>query len=318
METTEPLAGHVIRRPRIEDAAQIHELVAACDTRVLGRPDTTLDDIADELGEPGFDRDLDGWLVHDLDGALAGWGWACRKGAGDIVDIDVVTRPDVPEVTAWLWETVTERGRRIAAGLGHPGVRLDIGLYRGDHGKRAVAAAHGFAPATSFHRLRADHEGPAAAKAAILPGVTFHQGLTEEVRRQAHLVKQRGFAGHFGFAPLPYDEWCAELVSSSSHDWAQLLLARVHGAPAGMLLGTDHFAADDNCGYVRNIAVLPAFRGRGLGRALLLRAFAADAGRGRVGTYLHVDAGNSTPALALYLSAGMREVLVIDVWRKTL
>ena len=37
----------------------------------------------------------------------------------------------------------------------------------------------------------------------------------------------------------------------------------------------------------------------------------------RIGTYLHVDSVGA-PALALYLSEGMRPTLVMDVWRKTL
>ena len=45
-------------------------------------------------------------------------------------------------------------------------------------------------------------------------------------------------------------------------------------------------------------------------------AFAAAAGRS--GTILHVDTNNPTPALGLYLSVGMKPVLIIDVWRRTL
>lgn len=148
--------------------------------------------------------------------------------------------------------------------------------------------------------------------------MTVHDGLTEEVRRQGHAVQQAGFAEHFGFTPKNYDEWYGELDSSVNTDWAQLTVARLDGEPVAMLLGTNAFLGDENSGYVRRLAVLPAFRGRGLGRLMLRLAFADDARRGRVGTYLHVDANNSTPALDLYLSVGMRQVLAIDVWRRTI
>jgi ribosomal protein S18 acetylase RimI-like enzyme len=62
--------------------------------------------------------------------------------------------------------------------------------------------------------------------------------------------------------------------------------------------------------------VLESARGRGLAKLLLRHAFAADSGRGRAGTILHVDTNNPTPALGLYESVGMRPVLVIDVWRR--
>ncbi|MFI6513209.1 GNAT family N-acetyltransferase [Streptosporangium sp. NPDC050855] len=315
--TTSIPAGYVTRRPRAGDAPRIHELISLCDVQVIGKADMTLDDVADQLNDPSFDLGTDGLLVHDATGRLTGWAWAWRKGAGDNVDIDVVVHPAAPELTGPLWDTVTERARRITAGLGHDRAVVDIALYREDGAKRAVAAARGFGAATTFVRLRADHTAP-VRHPALPAGVTVHDGLTEEVRRQAHAVEQAGFAEHFGFAPKGYDEWYDELASSASTDWSQLALARLDGEPVAMLLGTDAFLGDENCGYVRRLAVRPGFRGRGLGRFMLRRAFAEDAGRGRAGTYLHVDANNGTPALGLYLSVGMRQVLAIDVWRRTL
>jgi len=87
--------------------------------------------------------------------------------------------------------------------------------------------------------------------------------------------------------------------------------------PAGMILGTNSFADDENCGYVRVLGVRKEFRGQGLARFLLRLAFAYDAGLGREGTYLHVDQMGA-PALGLYLSEGMRQTLVMDVWRRTI
>ncbi len=317
MKTTIPAAGYLTRRPSAADAPEIHELISLCDTQVIGKADMTLDDVADQLNDSSFDVESDGWLVHDESGRLVAWAWACRKGASDNVDVDVVVHPGAPELTGPLWDTVTERAGQIAAELGHDRAVVDIGLYREDSGKRAVAAARGFSAATSFIRLRADHTGP-DGRPDPPPGMTMHDGLTEEVRRQGHAVEQAGFADHFGFAPKDYDEWHDELNSSVNTDWSQLVVARLDGEPVAMLLGTNAFLGDENCGYVRRLAVLPAFRGRGLGRFMLRRAFADDARRGRVGTYLHVDANNSTPALDLYLSVGMRQVLAIDVWRRTI
>ncbi|MCB1005324.1 MAG: GNAT family N-acetyltransferase [Acidimicrobiales bacterium] len=88
------------------------------------------------------------------------------------------------------------------------------------------------------------------------------------------------------------------------------------GTPAAMLHAHDGFLADEGCGYVRHVGVRRERRGQGLARLLLRTAFAADAARGRAGTLLHVDANNTTPALGLYRSLGMRPVLVVDVWRR--
>ncbi|MEV0383567.1 GNAT family N-acetyltransferase [Nonomuraea sp. NPDC050643] len=308
---------HDIRRPRVDDAAAIHELVAAYDTSVIGGPDSTFDDIVDELVEPGFDRDKDGWLAYDAAGRLVAWAWACATGDSDLVDVEVIVRPGVEGLAEGLWERVIGRARELAAERGHDGVTLHVGVYRVDEAKRVKAEELGFEPATSFHRMRIDHDGPLSPP--VPPGgLTLHTGEDDDVRREAHQVHQEGFAQHFAFVPAPYDQWYERRQSSSATDWGQLTLARIDGRAAGVVIGSNQFLSDEGCGYVATLAVAPEFRGRGLGRFLLRHAFAADAARGRKGTILHVDSNNTTPALGLYESAGMRPVMVIDIWGRRL
>lgn len=309
---------HTISRPTAADAAAIHELIATCDIAVIGAPDLTLEDVADELAEPGFDLDKDAWTVRDESGLLIGYAWSLAKGGSDLVDADVVVRPGADDdglLTAGLWRRVLDRAGEQAAERGHAAPTIDVGVYRADTAKQALAGQHGFEPATSFHRMRIDHDGPVEAPVPAA-GVTLHTGDDEAVRREAHRVHQEGFAEHFGFVKVGYDGWYERRQSQSVNDWTQLTVARVDGAPAAMLIGNDQFATDEGCGYVATLTVLPAYRGRGLGRLLLRHAFAADAARGRKGTILHVDSNNATPALDLYVSSGMRQVMVIDVWRR--
>jgi ribosomal protein S18 acetylase RimI-like enzyme len=311
--------GFRISRPTLDDATAIFRLVAACDTDVLGRPDLTPDDIAAELMEPGFNRDTDGWLVHDPAGRLVGWAWACRKGDSDNVDVAVVARTDEDGVAAHLWPLVQLRAVEIARELGHDRVVMDTGAYRADAQRREQLAGQGFEHAATFQRLRIDHDGP-RPRPRVPTGAVLRNGAEgvedEAVRRLGHEVRNESFADHFGFVPTDFAEWAAGLEASGAHDWAQLQVVTVAGEPAAMLLGANSFADDENCGYVRTLGVRKKFRGRGLARYLLRLAFARDAANGRVGTYLHVDSVG-TPALGLYLSEGMRQTLVMDVWRKT-
>ncbi len=306
---------HIIRRPRAEDAAAIHELSAACDVAALGVSDTTLGDIEEVLAEPKLDLDQDAWLAHDADGRLLAWAWAVGPGDSDLVEIEVSVRPGVDGLAERLWPVVLERARELARERGHDTATVDVVAYRADATKRALARKYGFEPSTSFSRMRIDFDGPVEPPAEP-PGLTLHTGLSDEVRREAHRVQQEGFADHYGFVPSDYDLWFERRQQQSANDWSQLILARVDGRPAAMVHGNDQFVIDQQCGYVATLAVLPEFRGRGLGKLLLRRAFAADAARGRKGTILHVDSNNVTPALGLYESAGMRPVLTIDVWRR--
>lgn len=308
---------HTISPPRPDDAAAIHELVAAYDTAVIGGPDSTLQDIADELAEPGLDLATDCWLARAPEGRLDGWAWAFRTGDSDLVEVEVIVRPGVTGLDERLWPAVLARAAELGGDRGHDAVTLHLGIHRADAAKRARAAELGFAPATSFHRMRVDHDG-AVPPPAPLPGLTLRTGESEEVRREAYRVHQEGFAEHFGFVRVSYEQWHARRQASSATDWSQLVLAHLDGRPAGLVIGSDQFLPDEGCGYVATLAVLPACRGRGLGRFLLRHAFAADAARGRKGTILHVDSNNTTPALGLYESAGMRQVLAVDIWERRL
>ncbi len=305
--------GFTWRRPGVDDAGAIWDFVAGRNTSVIGFPDVTLDDIRDELEEPGFDPSMDGWLVHDRDGRVAGYAWACRKSDSNEVDIDTVV--EVEEVGSWLWAATVARAREIGAELGHAEIALHIGIYRADDAQRARAAADGFTIGTTFHRLRIDHSGDPAEPDAS--GLTIRTGDEDEgVRRDALAVANEATAGQFGFVERTFDEWHRDVEASTNHDWAQLRVVYVDNQPVAMLQGNNQFVDDEDCGYIARIAVIEAARGKGLAKLLLRQAFARDARAGRGGTILHVDTNNPTPALGLYEGVGMRPVLVIDIWRR--
>lgn len=73
-------------------------------------------------------------------------------------------------------------------------------------------------------------------------------------------------------------------------------------------VGTIQGLMDDRGqGSVQNVGVLPGYRGRGLGRALLLKALGGFLAAGAVRVYLEVTAGNG-PAVRLYRDLGFRPV----------
>ena len=306
-------AGRHWRRPNVDDAPAIFALVCERNNAVLGFPDATLDDVRDELTEPGFDPTVDGWLVDDESGVVVGYGWAFGKGTSDMVDIDVIAGDAA--VADWLWGRVLERAAEMGAKAGHDAINVDVGIYQADAEQQARAAARAFTPATTFQRMRIDFDGPPPEPAAPDDVVVRVGPGDETFRRQGHDVSKRAFVDHFGFVAKSFAEWHAGIDSSATHDWAQLRVAYVDGEAVAMLRGSDQFVADENCGYVATVAVVHEARGRGLAKLLLRQAFADDYRRGRRGTILHVDDNNVTPAVDLYVSVGMRPVLAIDVWR---
>ncbi|MBI1339222.1 GNAT family N-acetyltransferase [bacterium] len=101
---------------------------------------------------------------------------------------------------------------------------------------------------------------------------------------------------------------------ASFHTWRDELLADPNFDPALCLAAFDEagrVAAVAQCwttGFIKDLAVDPAFRRRGLARALLRHVFFSFRARGASHVDLRAKAFNA-PALALYLSEGMEEVL---------
>ncbi len=309
------LFGYQVRPATVDDAQIIFEVQAAHETPLIGAPNATVEDVLDELIEPDWAAATDGWLVQTDSGEAVGWGWACRKGSSNNVDIAVYTRPGHEKVAAWLWEKAQQRAAELGLEHGHETVTVDIGVYPQDSLVRALATEHGFEPAATFVRMRIDHAGLVAYPEPPA-GVQLRHGTDEQVRRHANAVRIDSFADHFGFVYKSDEEWARDREASSAHDWGLVHVAYVEGEPASVVVRTNNFVPDENCGYVLTLGTAPKFQGQGLGSYLLGYAFAADAEAGRAGTILHVDTNPQRPALGLYQRNGMRDILTIDVWRR--
>ncbi|GAA1602656.1 MULTISPECIES: GNAT family N-acetyltransferase [Kribbella] len=301
-----------VRPPAFEDAQAILDLAGAYNISVIGSADWTLDDVQDALNEPAFDASRDAWLVFEGD-RLAGFGWVFGKGDRRQLDQDVVAA-DL-ELERWLLDRVEERTREFGRAHGHSSVQLDTVAYQADAARRDRLKGYGYQVGTVFHRMRIDHTG-AVPRPEVPAGVVVRRGTPDEAgQRAAHGVLNAAFDGQFGFTPRSFEEWRAAQEVHSAFDWSQQTVLEVDGEAVAMLSANDQFVEDENCGYVGRLAVLEKARGKGLAKFLLRDQFAIDAANGRSGTILHVDTNNPTPALGVYLSVGMRAVLVMEVWR---
>ena len=110
----------------------------------------------------------------------------------------------------------------------------------------------------------------------------------------------------------PLDAAALAAIESASfdHPWSLTQITDQLAAPTGLtllcpggcILGS--IVCDE--AEILRVAVEPAFRGQGLGRALVAAFLAAAADAGAATCFLEVAAGN-VPARALYRSAGFSE-----------
>jgi ribosomal protein S18 acetylase RimI-like enzyme len=115
--------------------------------------------------------------------------------------------------------------------------------------------------------------------------------------RQAHAVLDEAFPG----LVAAFADWHGNLIADSEYDPSLCVAAVTDG---GEIAGFIQCWTSD---FIKDLAVAPGFRGRGIGAALLAHTFGLFAGRGARHVDLKVEPDNA-PARRLYARHGMVEV----------
>jgi mycothiol synthase len=125
-----------------------------------------------------------------------------------------------------------------------------------------------------------------------------------------HGLHERAFGERIDHTPQKLDDYVRAHLTFSQFDPAwTLVVETTDGDPAGSVVGWR--PPDHPHGYIATLAVDPDHRRRGLGRALLLTAFAAIYDAGLPAAELHVASDNPR-ALDLYSGVGMTAAERID------
>jgi mycothiol synthase len=130
--------------------------------------------------------------------------------------------------------------------------------------------------------------------------------------RAVHAADAASFAGNADYREVSFQSFYDEHLSGPGLEPGFSRVARRGDAIAGFTVCRRH---PDDVGYVDLLAVDPNERGRGLGTALLLTAFADFASAGLREARLDVASDNPR-GLRLYDRAGMTERVHIDVFEK--
>jgi ribosomal protein S18 acetylase RimI-like enzyme len=150
-------------------------------------------------------------------------------------------------------------------------------------------------------RMRRDLSG--AIEPPILPAavvvVTLGPKPDKKRAAAAHSVLEAGFWEGGGGAPI-FRQWWKALRKDEEFD-PELVFLAVQNAD---VIGMAHCWSS---AFVKDLAVHPRVRRRGVGRALMLQAFNAFAARGASHVDLKVREENA-PAIALYHSLRMQTI----------
>ena len=289
-----------LRAPTPDDLGAAYAVVEARDLADLGVSDYTLQDIRDTWQLSEVDLASDVRLVEDETGRIVGYGFVEDLGAFSAVRPDAEGRGAGSLLLDWTERRESERG--------HPVHRQYVAAT--DRTAAAFLSARGYSLARSMHRMirRLDGSVPSDAPA----GVTLRQ-LEPEDAEAINALDNRAFANDPGYVPASLTAFREEHLEA--HDTA-LDLSLVAGEEeriVGFLVAKRW--DDQSTGYVEILAVDPDCQGRGIGRALLLRAFSGFAAAGLREAQLGVSSVNPR-TLRLYESAGMTPRFRHDVYER--
>ena len=181
---------------------------------------------------------------------------------------------------------------------------------------QVAAREDGFRPCRARHLMRRTPDA-APLVAPAVPGVTIRPiRAGEEPALLAAL--NRAWAGTWNFRGIT-----AAMLARDLRGQRAGMLVAVEAAAAGRIVGTvqarfDPAARNPGGGpyaWISNLTTDPAWRGRGLGRALLAAGLDHLRGRGAASAALGGDGGAAAP-LALYRSAGFATFSTTEVWER--
>jgi mycothiol synthase len=308
--------GYHFRRPAASDIPAIVELMRAVDLEDVGEADSSVDDVNEVWNFPRFSPERDAWIVGGPDRALAGYAWVWDRKPHVEIQADSYVAPAL--ASSGLEEALLARIEERAAEHRAAAPRTESVLIRLFTSPNAAPRVHalvsrGYERVRTFCRMTIDL--PPSPPAPVWPeGIEARGFVPGRDDRAADLAIQESFQDHFGYAHEPHEDWVRRRIGKSEFDAGLWTVAWDRDQPAGAILAY----APEGEGWVRELGVRPPWRGRGLGRALLLHTFVLFAKRGIQRVGLGVDMANETGATQLYESAGMRVAFRHDLYEKRL
>lgn len=312
--------GYMVERPSLDDADGIAAVMGACGMAAIGRPDSSPEEVRSMMTFPDHEPASDDWIIRDASGVIVAAVLSFAESPFHRLELDVYVDPQHRGLgfDTILLDLAEER-LRDAVPLAPDGVQVtvDHGLFAQETEDTELLRARGYSMVRTFYRL-ARALDPSLQAPRVPEGIKVRDMRPGIDERAVYAVYEDAFRDHWGSPRESYDQWAAwslEHAYAAPGLWA---LAWEGEELAGAVITRGRSDDDPDLAWVGDLAVRPASRGRGIGRALLLETArrAKRAGSVRIG--LGVDAENPTGALDLYTSIGMDVIEEIHIYRRVL
>ena len=294
-EPPQPPAGFSARRATLDDAPGILAVGIARDIEDLGEPDYSLDDVREELTDPGL---TDALIALEGDEVVAS---ALLAGGDERVNVH--PRATGNGVGTWLRERLEE----CARDKGEPVVRQHV-AGANDPARRLLEGA-GYEVAQRFWRMTKELSGD-EPEPEWPAGARPRPYVPAQDDEAAYALVHDAFKDIPGNVERSFEEWRAQSVKGAQ--FAPELSTIVEGRGVAVCNRWE-----DGTGFVAYLAVDRANRGTGLGRALLVQSLQKMREAGLARAALGVN-GRNEQATRLYESVGMRVAFRAERYEKPL
>jgi mycothiol synthase len=312
-----PPPGYTVRAATMDDFDRTMELFRVADQADWGAPDFTAEMLRYEWTMPELDMGTDTWLV-ERDDVVCAYGWCLARRDHRELDGYGLVHPEhrgrgLGTFLVDLRQARVAEHRRLAPS--DEPVTDRIGVIGPDVAAHELLERRGYELVRHSFKMETRLEPP-VARPADPDGVVIRPFDRATDTKAFHATMNEAFAEHFGWVERGFDDWLRTRVDGPDFDPGLWFVAadEMSGEVVGELAGL----TTEGTGYVGNIGVRPAWRGRGIGEALLRTSLHAFAERGVLDVALDVDASNATGAVALYERVGMKMTRRYDTYAKVL
>ena len=304
--------GYTARPATLDDIDGIASIVNQYAIRLTGEALLPPKYLLNFLTAPGFDLATSSQLVFSPSRSIAGFAL--------IMDFQ---SPHV-QVSAWGIVPEPEQGKGIGSALHawiEPRARQAIGKapedtrvfitqtpFNQDEPSKTLLEQLGYQQTRHFWRMAVELDDasvtPVWPDGIIVKTVDLRENLERPYR-----VLDDAFRDHYGHVDGDFKERLERqrhnLENNPDYSPDLSFLAMDSEDIVGVCFCSPQSGMDTSIGYVNSLGVLPQWRKRGMGLALLHHAFGVLKQKGKTGVALHVDAQSLTGATRLYEKAGM-------------
>lgn len=306
--------GYTMRRPATDDAEAVTALYGLSFAQFGARIGFTAAELLHEWKETDLENNA--WVVLTPDGLVIGYEEVIVYAEKARFIIDGVVHPahGGQGIGSWLVAQAEARVRALCRAMDFDGRAPTIHVTFNGKDARARALFEGYDLEKSDVVMKIELDG-LLPEPARDDGIVVREFVPEEDERAVFDVIDRAFQSIRGYDERSYtfEQWREFSVARAGFDPSLWFLAVEDGAVVGVCL-CPH---DRGIGWIRNVAVLPEQRGRGIGVMLMRHAFREWYRRGQREVGLAVQ-GDNVPAIRLYEKVGMQVESVFETYRRAL